>query len=179
MDPGLSHDPTGIVGAELDGRSFRIRMARRFVATGTAAIASFLLQVRESVRPAYIGMEKNGIGAGMITECRRYGLDIRPYVTVARLGAKKRRDPGALDKNFMVEWTKSMLHSSRISFTQAKKGTDMAALHTEFKEIVGITTHTNHVKFQAMRGRHDDLFMAALAALNICRLAMDGRAEVG
>lgn len=178
-NPGISdvrNDPFGIVGLlyNHDKHKIQFKLAKEFKDVNYSIIARYLQQVKKTIRPNFMGLETNNRGTSILKLFRStYGLDFLHGVnTTGDMTPEKRQKGYSMDKNFMVKWFIQKSKEGLFEFPLAPTP-DMVKLIDQIPQIVAIKTMTGATSYKAQRGRHDDLFMAMLHALNFIRLFID------
>ena len=102
---------------------------------------------------------------------KKYNLDVAGIFTSANLTEKTINRGQSMDKPEMVKWLKDTMANHQVLFPE-KPSEDMQELINQIHQIVGITGPSGHTTYKAMRGRHDDLFMAFLLCCHVTILFM-------
>lgn len=166
-DPGRHNDPFAIVGIEYDTETKNIypKLARQFVRSKYGIVAEFLLAVKKSQRPNFMGLETNNRGGNVLKLFEtKYNLKMNGVYTGFDLNEETMLKGKSMDKPYMIKWFKENI--DRVIFPEVRSA-DMSELLNQMNQIVGIRTASGHMMYKAQRGRHDDLFMALLLSLHI------------
>ena len=89
--------------------------------------------------------------------------------TSANLTDETRSKGYSMDKPYMVKWFAQKQDEDFFEFPDIPSK-DMQTLIDQIPQIAAIPTANGSTTYKAQRGRHDDLFMAALHCCNFVRL---------
>ncbi len=182
-DPARTSDPFGIVGIEgdLEKDIIRVKLAKQFTERDAnkrmARVCGYLQNIRDEIKPHYMGFESNNDGHSIISYMKGKGLPLHGITTSANLTAARRRGGYAMDKPRMIEWFSEYKDNHKIQFPEGG-GADMEELIKQISLIVRQRTPTGNYTYRAERGRHDDLFMALLLCCHIYKVYMQKRTQV-
>jgi hypothetical protein len=174
-DPGRLGDPFGIMGASFSLGDYKIRwkLAKQFIKRPYSDVAMYLIGIKETIRPNFMGIETNNRGKRLLQLFhQKYGMNyIHGINTSANLTEKTRNMGYSMDKPYMVGWFKEAKQKGMMLFPKDKDASkDMKEFMTQIPQIVPLPTMNGSTTYKAQRGRHDDLFMAGLHVCNIIRL---------
>ncbi len=181
-DPGRTTDAFAWVGAQLKlDTKFKIefRLAKQFFKTPYGTVADYAKKIHELYKPNFMGIETNNRGKEVLSLFhRKYDLTFLQGVsTSANLTEKTRQMGFAMDKPYMVGWFKEQMDIGALSFPGVPSK-DMQELIDQIPKIVSMPSLTGQTTYKAMRGQHDDLFIAALLCCNFIRLFIDQQARL-
>jgi len=170
-DPGKTNDPFGIIGevGTWPEKKIYITYAKQFIKQKYTVVANHFGKIQKKIKPDIILMEKN-FDYENVSKAFAY-LPIQYVTTSANLKEETRNKGFAVDKPFMINWLKGKKKSHDILFSD-NPTKDMQILIDQYPQIVPILTAGGYT-YKAMRGRHDDLFMAHLIGANFIRLWWD------
>ena len=170
-DPGISNDPFGVVGqaGTYPEKKIYLRYAKQFIKQPYGIVAKHFGKIQNKIKPNIILLEKNFDYDNISKAFSR--LPIQYITTSANLTEQTRQNGFAVDKPFMINWLKLKKKNHEILFTE-NPTKDMQVLIDQYPQIVPILSAGGYT-YKAMRGRHDDLFMAHLIGANFIRLWWD------
>ncbi len=176
-DPGRSADPFGIVGAQynLNKHKIQFKLAKQFIKKPYSQPAKYFRNIHHKIKPNFMGIELNNRGKKLLKlwHSEKYNMKyIHGVNTSANLTEKTRQKGYSMDKPFMVEWFKEQQKLGLFEFPSIPSP-DMQELIDQIPQIVAMKTLTGATTYRAQRGRHDDLFMAALHCCNFIRLFIE------
>ena len=173
-DPGRTHDPFGIVGVELDLKTFIIipKFARHYQKMSFEKVAADMLPIVQKIKPSIFGLETNNEGKKAINEFQKQGINTKGVSTVSVLTDEHRQYWQSMDKTYTVKWVKSMIATRNIQFP-SNPSPHMQALEDQISLIAEYITPNGSLSYKARNGRHDDLFMAFILCCHIARIYMD------
>lgn len=174
--PDIQHDPFGVIGAlyNHDRHKIQFKLAREFTNTSYGNIATYLKKVKQDIRPNFMGLETNNRGKNILKLFReQYKMSYLYGVNTSGDMTEETRQKGfTMDKNFMVEWFIEKREEGLFEFPLSPTR-DMQKFIDQIPQIVAVKTLTGTTSYKAQRGRHDDLFMAALHCCNFIRLFIE------
>jgi len=174
--PDIQHDPFGIIGVlyNHDIHKIQFKLAKEFTNTNYSVIAAYLKKVKQNIKPNFMGLETNNRGNNILKLFReQYGMRYMYGVnTSADLTEETNQKGFTMDKNFMVKWFVEKREEGLFEFPLSPTK-DMQKFIYQIPQIVAMKTLTGATSYKAQRGRHDDLFMAALHCCNFIRLFID------
>ena len=174
-DPGKTNDPFGTIGqiGTWPEKKIYVTYAKQFIKEKYTVVANHFAKIHKKIKPTVILMEKN-FDYENVSKAFSY-LPVKYVTTSGNLTEKTRQMGFTVDKPFMIEWLKDKKKNHDILFSK-NPTKDMQVLIDQYPQIVPILTAGGYT-YKAMRGRHDDLFMAHLIGANYIRLwwnRMDG-----
>lgn len=175
-DPGRSNDPFGIVGTMYnhDKHKIQFKLAKQIINQPYSVAAQFLIKMKKQIKPNFIGIETNNRGKRVLALYRtKYKMTwLQGVATSANLTEQTRQKGFTMDKPFMVKWFKTQMEEGLFEWPDDPTP-DMQVLIDQVPQIVSIRTAGGQTSYKAQRGRHDDLFMAALHCCNFIRLFIE------
>ena len=173
-DPARSNDPFGEVGAEATWpkKEIHYKYAREFKRQPYGLVAKYFKLHQKIMKPHVILLESNFEKDKVQKEFTRNGVPVQWVYTSANLTEENKKDFHNLDKPFVVEWLASQRRLKRIFYARNIHN-DIEELVTQTNNIGSFMTQNGGTTYRAMRGRHDDLFMASLIIANYVRLWWD------
>lgn len=174
--PDIQHDPFGVIGALYNHSTHTIqfKLAKEFTNTSYGNIANYLKKVKQDIKPNFMGLETNNRGKNILKLFReKYGMKYMYGVNTSGDMTPETRQKGfTMDKNFMVKWFIEKREEGMFEFPLSPTR-DMQKFIDQIPQIVAVKTLTGATSYKAQRGRHDDLFMAALHCCNFIRLFIE------
>ena len=170
-DPGLTNDPFGIIGqvGTYPEKKIYVTYAKQFIKERYTVVANHFAKIHKKIKPSIMLLEKN-FDYDDVSKAFSY-LPIKYVTTSGTLKDETRQKGYAVDKPFMINWLKAQKKNHDILFSK-RPTKDMQVLIDQYPQIVPILTAGGYT-YKAMRGRHDDLFMAHLIGANFIRLWWD------
>ena len=172
-DPGRKHDPFGIVGVQynLTKHKIQFKLAKEFAKTPYGTVAKYLTKVHDTINPNFMGIETNNRGGRVLKLYQeKYNMVwLHGVNTSANLTEETRSKGYSMDKPYMVKWFAQRQQEDFFELPDIT-GKDMQTLIDQIPQIAAILTANGSTTYKAQRGRHDDLFMAALHCCNFVRL---------
>lgn len=172
----IQHDPFGVIGVLYNHGTHKIqfKLAKEFTNTNYGVIATYLKNVKKNIKPNFMGLETNNRGKNILKLFReQYKMKYMYGVaTSADLTEETNQKGYTMDKNFMVRWFIEKREEGFFEFPLSPTK-DMQKFIDQIPQIVAMKTLTGATTYKAQRGRHDDLFMAALHCCNFIRLFID------
>ena len=175
-DPGRKGDPFGIVGTSfnLDDYKIKFKLAKQFKNRPYSEVARYLQDIKNKIRPNFMGIETNNKGGRLLKLYHeKYKMTWLHGINTAGDMTEKSRSKGySMDKPFMVKWFAKKKDEGMFVFPDIPT-VDMQELIDQIPQIVSIRTAGGQISYKAQRGRHDDLFVAALHCCNFIRLFIE------
>lgn len=171
-DPAESSDPTGIIGihGNFKTKQIHVKLAKQITDKDKnirlSKTAKFLIKMRNSIHPDFMGAETNNDGVEIIKNLKRLGISLHGISTSANLTDETRTKGTAMDKPFMIDWFKKQKIKHNILFS-SEPTQDMQECIDQIAEISEISTPGGKTSHKRLRGRHDDLFMALLLCCHV------------
>lgn len=166
------------VGAQLKLNStstIEFKLAKQFWKEKHSNVAAWAKRMHKQIKPNFMGLESNRKEDKRILKLYRtkFGMKYLQGVNTSSHLTEKTRQMGyAMDKVEQTDWLRKKMERGEISFP-ADPGPDMQELIDQIPQIVPMMTQTGQTTVRAQRGRHDDLFIAALHCTNIIRLFIE------
>ena len=164
IDPGVSNDPTGIVGIDTKAGNIQVIYAQRVPRPTPQEMYELLWKLYAIINPFKISCETNNRGKDFTNAITKFGMDVNPVFTTNRVREKNKRNPTVMPKNFTIAWLKQQT----LEFPK-NPSTEMQQLIDEVNSIQRFEMGSN-TQYKAQRSRHDDLFMALLIAVHTYRV---------
>jgi len=173
-DPARAGDSFGNVGADATWpkKEIHYRSAKEFKRTSYSKVAGYFKRFKDIMKPNIILLEDNFEKKSVQMEFNKYGVPVQWVHTSANLTDDTRKNYHSLDKPFVVEWLASQRKLNRIFYAK-NINNDMEVLVTQTNNIVAFMTQNGGTTYRAVRGRHDDLYIASLIIANYVRLWWD------
>ena len=172
-DPGRKGDPFGFCGVEMDYNTgaIYVRFARQYTKTEFADVAKDMQQVIQTVMPDAIVLESNRDGKEAIDEFKKLDDITQGINTVASMSDKNiASNPRSMDKSYTIHWLQDKMKENKIKFpAKDRTSPHMQVLIDQIAMISSYTTPNGSIGYKALRGRHDDIFMAFLLCCHTCR----------
>ena len=171
-DPARKSDPSGFVGilGNCETGEIKVKLAREITNKNPdvrmANTVKFLRWIQKNVKPDFIGMETNNDGADIISRIKKCGITVNGIATSSGLTEETRNKGLTMDKNYTIKQLAKMMKKHSVIFP-GNSTKDMQKLISQIPQIVGIRGPTGNRTYKAMRGRHDDLFMALLLCVYV------------
>ena len=168
----INNDPLGVVGiqANLITKKFHIKLARQFTNEKYVNVVNFLKSIKKKIHPDFMGIETNNRGKDIQELFKiKYNLPLTGINTSSHLTSKSRDKGLSMDKAFMIEWFAVQKQKHNILFSD-NPSKHMSLLMDQIPQIGTMRTASGLTTYKAVRGRHDDLFLALLLCCHIALL---------
>ena len=174
VDPGITSDPTGIVGIRgvFKTNKIYVMLARQITEQNrTSRIAKtrkYLAELAAELKPDYMGIETNGYGKRVKTILQAKGVHLQGCTTNSTMTSEQTLSN--MDKPDMILYMHEMQGRKNIIWPEHGKG-HFAELQNQFHEITRYKTRNGTYTYQAANSHHDDLFMALLLCCHVFRVS--------
>ena len=122
-DPAESSEPTGIIGihGNFKTQQIHVKLAKQIKDKDKnirlSKTAKFLIKMRNSIHPDFMGAETNNDGVEIIKNLKRLGISLHGISTSANLTDETRTKGTAMDKPFRIDWLKKQKIKNNIIIT--------------------------------------------------------------
>lgn len=172
----IKNDPFAVVGAQFNLEKYKIqwRLAKQFKKDSFQNVAMYLKGIKRKVKPNIMGMELNNNGKDILKLFhQKYNMTHIKGVTMSNNLTDETKSRGyAVDKNDIIHWFKTTYEQGMHEFPK-NPTSDMQEFINQIPKIVPVLTANGSTTYKAMRGQHDDLFLAGLHCCNIIRLFIE------
>jgi hypothetical protein len=130
--------------------------------------------MKQLIKPNFVGIETNNKGKKLLQLYKtKYNMTwLHGVSTSGEMTDESRAKGFSMDKPFMVKWFAEKQQEGLFEFP-AEPTKDMQELMDQIPLIASVRTAGGSSTYKAIRGRHDDLFVAALHCCNFIRLFIE------
>lgn len=166
------------VGAQLkldSSNTIEFKLAKQFWKEKHSNVVAWAKRMHKQIHPNFMGLESNRKEDKRILKLYRvkYGMKYLQGVNTSSNLTEQTRQMGySMDKVEQTDWLKKKMLKGEISFPSVP-GPDMEDLIDQIPQIVTMMTQSGQTTVKAQRGRHDDLYIAALHCTNVIRLFIE------
>ena len=166
VDPGVKHDPTGIVAVEYLDDTFHVKLAYQLKQPRVETLANTLADIKVKINPDVMAIETNNYGLRIkyLLEVK-YDIAILGVSTSANLSAKRVE---VMDKPGTIHEMLRYFREGRLKFP-ARANPNMKELMNQIEEIESYRKDTGTMTYRRTKNRHDDLFMALLGSIHLAK----------
>lgn len=169
IDPGKQHDSMALVFTELEKDVIHVRACKRWLGKKYLKVQKEIADIHERFDFDYIALERNGVGEPIVEGLADLGLPIVPIYTTANLkDPAKMTSSKLMDKNSMAVLMMQLFEEDRIVFP-AKSTRDIDELKRQLSIFSEHKTDAGNVSYRAQGSEHDDLVMALMLNVFVCR----------
>lgn len=170
-DPARKHDAFATVGVTLDVKLglITIKHAKQHWDQPYHIVAEHWTKLNDKIQFNFMVLETNKGKKAIKLFREKYDLPIHGIATSANLSQKSLSSGKAMDKTYTAQHLVKLHKAKKILFPQ-KLTADMQELINQWNEISFFKTPGGAETCKRIRGRHDDLFVALLLCVHLCRI---------
>ena len=169
IDPGKQHDSMALVYTELDKDVIYVKACKRWLGKKYLKVQQEIADIHSRFDFDYIALERNGVGEPIVEGLADLDLPIVPIYTTANLkDPAKQTSSKLMDKNSMAVLMMQLFEDDRIVFP-VKKTRDIQELQRQLSIFSEHKTDAGNVSYRAQGSEHDDLVMALMLNVFVCR----------
>lgn len=170
------------VGAQMNLNDYIIdfKLAKQFWKVPHSVCVGWAKKMHKSIQPNFMGLESNRKDDKAILKLYRnkYGMKYLQGVNTSSNLTEATRQMGySMDKVEQTHWLKKKMEKDEVRFP-SMPSKDMQELIDQIPQIVTMPTPNGGTTIKAHRGRHDDLYIAALHCTNIIRLFIENQSRL-